>query len=981
MPKLPMRDVVVLLPGITGSVLQKDGRDVWAMTPGAVARALFSLGNSIEALELHEDDQDDGVTAPRIMPDLHLIPGLWKIDGYSKVAAFIRERFDVVADENFFHFPYDWRRDNRIAARRLAEESHTWLKAWRDRSGNDDAKLVLIGHSMGGLVARYFIECLEGWRDTRALVTFGTPFRGSLNGLSFIVQGLKKSLGPITLIDLSRLLRSFTSVYQLLPIYKCYDPGDGRMMRVSEAEGIPNLDPSRAKSADEFHREIERAVAAHRDDDAYLRDRYTLRQIVGTFQPTLQSARWNGETVELLYEGQDQDGDGTVPRVSASPTDLSGEEGAMFAAERHASLQNNDGVLVQLSGVLTGRDTSDVRAGADVGLDIDDAFGAEEPVAFRVRSEDPTAELRAAVMDAQTDEVVAEVGLGSGAEWRAGEIAPLPPGTYRVTVDATAGVEPVTDAFVVLGTEPPGAEEPRRRAVSGIQAYPPIPETAAPAAEDTENAGVPAIGDAEPAEPAVESRFLQGRFPERVALGDRVSLLVRLGMRTEAAGPAVELKPIAVPSEGVHVLLVLHSPGFTPRSASQAQVRVFPGKDSDWALFELEAIERGVQTLEVTAFLGGTFLGALSIQASVEADVPTGMSVDRAAAVGGRQRDPGEIALLIHYDAEDAVYRYQLIDWSGAVPEEARSNRLLRTPQVAVETLVKQLNAVARGAMPWDAKTTREWLKGQGIELWNSFIPDALQREFWARRDRISRMTIVCAGDPVPWELLYPFSPGDGDAGFLVDQFPVARWLYGSAPVGSLALSTADFVLPEGSPPSAKAEIDGVAALLAGRTNARQPVTDLTSLLELFAKADFSVLHFACHNTFQPDTPDASRVLFGSQPLQPVFLKQHAERFRETSPLVFMNACRTDGQAPVYTRLDGWALSFLAAGAGAFIGSLWEVVDHSAGAYAKEFYRAALGGATLGDAAKQAREAIREEPGDPTWLAYTLYGDPGATIA
>jgi CHAT domain-containing protein len=114
------------------------------------------------------------------------------------------------------------------------------------------------------------------------------------------------------------------------------------------------------------------------------------------------------------------------------------------------------------------------------------------------------------------------------------------------------------------------------------------------------------------------------------------------------------------------------------------------------------------------------------------------------------------------------------------------------------------------------------------------------------------------------------------------------------------------------------------------------------------------------------------------QPFEPVFLEQHAEQFR--SPLVFMNACRTDGQAPLYTTLDGWALRFLKAGAGAFVGSLWEVVDTSASAYASEFYRAVLAGETLGKAAGMARNTIRNEPGDPTWLAYTLYGDPAATV-
>jgi CHAT domain-containing protein len=118
--------------------------------------------------------------------------------------------------------------------------------------------------------------------------------------------------------------------------------------------------------------------------------------------------------------------------------------------------------------------------------------------------------------------------------------------------------------------------------------------------------------------------------------------------------------------------------------------------------------------------------------------------------------------------------------------------------------------------------------------------------------------------------------------------------------------------------------------------------------------------------------------LLEGQPFEPVFLEQHAGRF--AGPLVFLNACRTDGQAPMYTTVEGWAASFLRAGAGAFIGSLWEVVDTSAATYAQQFYQSALAGATLGEAARQARDAIRDNPADPTWLAYTLYADPAATV-
>nr|MBA3475306.1 hypothetical protein [Actinomycetota bacterium] len=48
MPRYLMRDVVVCIPGITGSVLRKDGKDVWNIAGGAVLNALLSLGRSIQ---------------------------------------------------------------------------------------------------------------------------------------------------------------------------------------------------------------------------------------------------------------------------------------------------------------------------------------------------------------------------------------------------------------------------------------------------------------------------------------------------------------------------------------------------------------------------------------------------------------------------------------------------------------------------------------------------------------------------------------------------------------------------------------------------------------------------------------------------------------------------------------------------------------------------------------------------------------------
>src|SRR5262249_51968103 len=149
-------------------------------------------------------------------------------------------------------FAYDWRRDNRGTARRLGA-----LIDARLRGLPAESRCILVCHSMGGLIARYWLEVLGGWARCRGLVTIATPDRGSLDALGFLCNGCSEKLGPLELYDLTETLRSFTSVYQLLPIYPCVDGGDGKLVRVTEALDLPNVDHDRARAAIAFHREIE----------------------------------------------------------------------------------------------------------------------------------------------------------------------------------------------------------------------------------------------------------------------------------------------------------------------------------------------------------------------------------------------------------------------------------------------------------------------------------------------------------------------------------------------------------------------------------------------------------------------------------------------------------------------------------------------------------------------------------------------------
>ncbi len=452
-------DLVILLPGITGSVLaNKNGKEVWSPSGGAIWRAITSFGNSIEDLALASDDADDGVTAPRLVPDVTLIPGLIKIDGYSRVENYLIDQLGLVAGSNYFPFPYDWRRDNRVIAKRLEASAMGWLKAWRASSGNADAKLVLIGHSMGGLIARHFIECLGGWQHTKTLMTLGTPHRGSLNAVGFLENGMKKGIGPFG-IDLSPLLRSLTSVYQLLPIYPCVDSGSGPMQRVVQAAQaglLGHVDVARATAARAFHQEIQDAQARNAKDPAYIASGPVLVPIVGIEQPTIQSVRVVGGVLSLLnsFEGKDQGGDGTVPRASGTPIEMSDAKREVYAAESHGALQNADGTLANLRGVLT-RDEIDFRRfqraedAATLTLQVDDVVLPGDALQLRVRPSEGNPKI-SVTLTPLAGGAALEEALSRDAEpgWQRGSFG-LAPGVWRVTAHGD-GATPVNELVVVV---------------------------------------------------------------------------------------------------------------------------------------------------------------------------------------------------------------------------------------------------------------------------------------------------------------------------------------------------------------------------------------------------------------------------------------------------------------------------------------------------------------------------------------------------
>jgi len=484
MGKSRMRDVVILVPGIMGSVLQRHGQDAWAISGQAFSRALLTRTASIRELTLHDDDPEmddvgDGVKATRIFPDAHLVPGLVRVDGYSRIRQMVLDKFDVALGTfteplpgdirldtagTFFEFPYDWRRDNRVSARRLQRLVTQALAARRKLV--PDAKVILLAHSMGGLVSRYFLECLGGWRDCRALVTFGTPYRGSVQAIEYLANGFRKI---VELGFIGEMARSFTAIYQLLPIYKALCV-EGEWQRVAEAYGVPNIDRAKAADALAFHREIEQAVSQR--EEANRVGAYTLIPFVGTAQTTALSAHMIAGNVTTSFDlpvwmqAELGEGDGTVPRPSAIPLEMK-QAMETYLAVRHGSIQRHPQVLDDLRHRLARMQAPELGAirapgalGAterpDLTLDVDDVFARDEPVRIEARIHGDSGHLGALVATIGRAEGSAKPAvhpmIPTGSAWRV-QASGLSSGLYRVEVSAKPGGPhaplPVQELFAV----------------------------------------------------------------------------------------------------------------------------------------------------------------------------------------------------------------------------------------------------------------------------------------------------------------------------------------------------------------------------------------------------------------------------------------------------------------------------------------------------------------------------------------------------
>jgi pimeloyl-ACP methyl ester carboxylesterase len=454
MARTALRHLVVVVPGFGGSVLRDpDGTPRWGPAFSDIARGM------IRADPLSVTGSPDLAVAG-VQRTVTVFPP-FALPGYDRLVRQIADEYPRIrVDEvlpgrprdlraDVVLFPYDFRHGVRPAALRLQAEIELRLGRLSRRDRN--RRVIVIGHSMGGLVARYWLGPLGGWADCRALITLATPHRGVPKALDWLVNGVH--IGRMQLRRMTEVSRDWQGVYDLLPQYPAILPvgtGDAPGRRRSaigplEIGGIAAAGfGERAAAASDMYAEIDKAWRELADrgnaptlTSVFARGHATPSRIVladGKLLITKADPEW------LPNAGWR--GDGTVPAISAAPPELeSGGTVLRQVPERHLPMAGTPAVTDLLTACDSEAPQPSFRhlpSRAWLGVAVDNVVAAGDPTTV-------VAEVLGGVAGEATQMSVRVAGAGgtdnfrcerAGHQWRA-ELPGQRAGTYSLTVSAT----------------------------------------------------------------------------------------------------------------------------------------------------------------------------------------------------------------------------------------------------------------------------------------------------------------------------------------------------------------------------------------------------------------------------------------------------------------------------------------------------------------------------------------------------------------
>ncbi len=285
--------------------------------------------------------------------------------------------------------------------------------------------------------------------------------------------------------------------------------------------------------------------------------------------------------------------------------------------------------------------------------------------------------------------------------------------------------------------------------------------------------------------------------------------------------------------------------------------------------------------------------------------------------------------------------------------------------------------------------------------LFEELFPEDLRDVFRAMGCRLAYMTLYTEESWIPWELLRFHARnehgGPEEGRFFCEAFAMTRWIPGIPLVFRFPLENLALVCPESHPPSRTRDITLVPAHdseipfydaelnyicdLADKTRRVTRIPpDLESVKRAMDGGRYDAWHFAGHGRRHGAHPNDDVIrLKSGRDLSARVLAGEGRNFGKSNPLVFFNTCHAGRTGDSLTDIGGWPRQFAHSGAGAFIGALCSIDNEIASKFARRLYDGLIEGKTIGEAVRDARLAVKHFD-DVTWLAYTAYGSPLATL-
>ncbi len=279
----PHRNPVIVIPGLLGSKLvdRDTGENVWGTfgygqvdpnTPTGARQFALPMEKGKRLKELQDNVKPDGAL-DRVVVNFLGIPlelnAYYNILQTLGVGGFRDEALGEAGAVDYgedhytcFQFDYDWRRDIVESAKRLDHFIKTRAQYVQMETEKrfgvklEKVKFDLVAHSMGGLVARYYLRygtadlpedgslpkvTWAGAEHVDHLVIIGTPNAGSMTSLEDLIHGA--TIDSLLPHYPAAVLSTLPSMYELLP--------RARHLPLIKADGQPVadlLDPELWKS-------------------------------------------------------------------------------------------------------------------------------------------------------------------------------------------------------------------------------------------------------------------------------------------------------------------------------------------------------------------------------------------------------------------------------------------------------------------------------------------------------------------------------------------------------------------------------------------------------------------------------------------------------------------------------------------------------------------------------------------------------------